>query len=206
ALLPVVLVSIQLSTFAFVFVWSALSRKLDKRMVYLIGASIWLVVQMGLYLVAPGQIPLLIVLAVFSGIGVSTAYLIPWSMMPDVIEFDEWETGDRREGIFYGFMVFMQKSCIAVAIWGVSQALNWSGYITPTDAVPVPVQPDAALATIRLFIGPIPAAILALSLVVAYFYPISRHLHAEMRAALARRRAARLAVPVATGRAVSQVA
>ncbi len=189
-MLPVVLVSIQLSTFLFVFVWSAISRKLDKRMVYLIGATVWLVVQLAIYMVAPGQVALLIGLAVFSGIGVSTAYLIPWSMMPDVIEFDEWETGNRREGIFYGFMVFMQKSCIAVAIWGVSQALNWSGYITPTDAVPQPVQPEGALQMIRLFVGPIPAAVLALSLVVAYFYPISRHLHAEMRAALARRRAA----------------
>jgi GPH family glycoside/pentoside/hexuronide:cation symporter len=188
--LPVVLVSIQLSSFAFVFVWSALSRRLDKRMVYLIGATIWLVVQMGLYLLPPGQIAMLIPLAILSGVGVSTAYLIPWSMMPDVIEFDEWETGERREGIFYGFMVFLQKSGIAVAIWFVGVALAWSGYITPTDAVPQPVQPEGALNAIRMFVGPVPAAILALSLVVAYFYPISRTLHAEMRASLARRRAA----------------
>jgi GPH family glycoside/pentoside/hexuronide:cation symporter len=199
-MLPVVLVSIQLSTFVFVFVWSAVSRKLDKRMVYLIGASVWMVVQLAIYfLVGPGETTLLVLLAIFSGIGVSTAYLIPWSMMPDVIEFDEWETGNRREGIFYGFMVFMQKTTIAVAIWGVSQALNYSGYITPTDAVPQPVQPEAALQMVRLFVGPLPAAILALSLVVAYFYPISRHLHAEMRAALARRRAAGQAVRAAKG-------
>jgi GPH family glycoside/pentoside/hexuronide:cation symporter len=40
------------------------------------------------------------VLAVMAGFGVSTAYLIPWSMMPDVIELDELTTGQRREGIF----------------------------------------------------------------------------------------------------------
>jgi len=41
--------------------------------------------------------------------GVSTAYLIPWSMMPDVIELDELTTGQRREGIFMASW-FLQNS------------------------------------------------------------------------------------------------
>jgi GPH family glycoside/pentoside/hexuronide:cation symporter len=189
-MLPLVLGTIQISTFFFIFVWSAVSHRLDKRRVYLIGASIWLVVQMGLFFLTPDQFNLLIPLGILSGVGIATAYLIPWSMMPDVIEFDEWETDERREGIFYGFMVFLQKTGIAVAIWLVGVALGWAGYVTPTDAVPTPAQPESALFAIRLFVGPVPALILACSLVVAYFYPITRRLHAEMRAALARRREA----------------
>jgi len=57
----------------------------------------------------PGQVGLMYVLAVMAGFGVSTAYLIPWSMMPDVIELDELTTGQRRRD-FYGFMVLLQKS------------------------------------------------------------------------------------------------
>jgi GPH family glycoside/pentoside/hexuronide:cation symporter len=34
--------------------------------------------------------------AVCAGVGVATAYLIPWSMIPDVIEVDELQTGQRR--------------------------------------------------------------------------------------------------------------
>ncbi|WP_338460804.1 MFS transporter [Synechococcus elongatus] len=37
------------------------------------------------------------------------SYLIPWSMLPDVIEWDELQTGQRREGIYYGFMVFLRN-------------------------------------------------------------------------------------------------
>ena len=48
--------------------------------------------------------------------GVSIGYLIPWSMLPDVIELDELETGQRREGIFYGFFVFMQKLGLSLGI------------------------------------------------------------------------------------------
>ena len=203
-MLPAVLGAIQLSAFFFIFVWSALSRRLDKRRVYLIGASIWLVVQMGLFLLTPDQANLLIPLGILSGVGVATAYLIPWSMMPDVIEFDEWETGERREGIFYGFMVFLQKTGIAVAIWLVGMALGWAGYVTPSAALPTPAQPESALFAIRLFVGPVPALILACSLVVAYFYPITRRLHADMRAALARRREAAAADPAAATPAGAQ--
>jgi len=187
--LPLVLVAIQGSCFIFVFVWTAISKRLDKRIVYLIGATIWIVAQMALFFLTPEQSHLLIPLAIFSGAGVATAYLIPWSMMPDVIEYDEWETGERREGIFYGFMVFLQKIGIALAIWFVGVALGWAGYITPTDAVPAPVQSEAALNAIRLFVGPVPALILFVSLFIAWFYPISRDAHARMREAIAERRA-----------------
>ena len=118
------------------------------------------------------------------------AYLIPWAMMPDVIEFDELKTGQRREGIFYGFMVFLQKTGIAIGIFMVGRLLASTGYITPTDAVPVPTQPESALNAIRLFIGPIPAGILVMGIVVAYFYPITREKHQQVRAALALRKAA----------------
>ena len=94
-------------------------------------------------------------------------------MMPDVIEYDELQTGQRREGIFYGFMVFLQKTCL-VGIYLVGLLLSWTGYITPSDAIPMPIQPDPALMAIRLLIGPGPAIILAASLLLVYFYPITR--------------------------------
>jgi GPH family glycoside/pentoside/hexuronide:cation symporter len=43
------------------------------------------------------------------------------------------------------------------------------------------------LETIRLFIGPIPAVILAISIVIVYFYPISRERHLKAREELALR-------------------
>ena len=37
------------------------------------------------------------------GAGVATMYLLPWAMLPDTVEFSEWKTGLRREGILYAF-------------------------------------------------------------------------------------------------------
>lgn len=186
--LALILGIIQISAFLGLILWGSLSRRLDKRRVYLLGASLWLAVQISIYFITPEQFTLLMPLAALAGIGAATAYLIPWAMVPDVIEFDEWETGQRREGIFYGFMVFLQKLGLALGIFLVGLFLDMSGYITPTDAVPSPVQPEGALQAIRVFIGPVPAVILALSLLLVYGYPITRAKHAEMRAALAERR------------------
>ena len=40
--LPLVLLAIQGTAFVFLFIWTAVSRRLDKRYVYMIGATIWL--------------------------------------------------------------------------------------------------------------------------------------------------------------------
>jgi glycoside/pentoside/hexuronide:cation symporter, GPH family len=187
--IPGTLLAIQASSFIFIFVWSWLSRRLDKRLVYIIGASIWLVVQIALYFVRPDQAYLIFPLGVIAGGGVAVAYLIPWAMMPDVIELDELKTRRRREGVFYGFMVLLQKAGIAIGIFAVGRALGAAGYLVPTDAMPNPVQPAAALQAIRLFMGPVPALILLGSLAIAYFYPITRERHARILRVLDKRKA-----------------
>lgn len=182
--IPITLLAVQGTSFIFLFVWAAISRRYDKRLVYIAGASLWLLVQLALFFVRPGQDHWVVPLAALAGAGVAVAYLVPWAMLPDVIDLDELETGQRREGIFYGFMVLLQKAGIALAIYFVGQALAASGYITPSDAVPVPVQPESALQAIRYFIGPIPAAILAVSLLIAWLYPITRRRHRHILAQL----------------------
>jgi GPH family glycoside/pentoside/hexuronide:cation symporter len=115
-----------------------------------------------------------------AGFGVSTAYLIPWSMMPDVIELDELKTGQRREGIFYGFMVLLQKFGLALGLFLVGIALEWSGFKETIPGQAVPIQPASALLAIRLSIGPLPTLCLIIGLVLAYFYPITREVHAQI--------------------------
>lgn len=193
--MPMILGAVQSASLIFLFVWAALSRKLEKRTVYMIGATLWLSVMLALSFLRPDQDHLVIPLALLAGAGVSVAYLIPWAMMPDVMEADELETGMRREGIFYGFMVFLQKASIALAGLAVTWSLSFTGYVTPTDAMPTPVQPEGALAAIRFFIGPVPAIILAASLLIAWRYPITRATHAGMVEALRARRAAQKALP-----------
>ncbi|ANV91716.1 MFS transporter [Picosynechococcus sp. PCC 8807] len=163
------------------FVWSRLSRRWGKRTVYALGMGFWIIAQAGLFFLQPGQEKWLFLLGFMAGLGVSTAYLIPWSMLPDVIELDELRTGQRREGVFYAFMVMLQKLGIAFGIYIVGKALDWAGYIERVPGSPPAVQPDSALWVIRLVIGPLGTVLLIGGLILAYFYPITQGFHAEIR-------------------------
>ena len=183
-----ILLAVQGSSLIFIFIWSWVAHRLEKRTVYIIGATIWLIVLLILSFITPDMRSLVLPLGVMAGAGVAVAYLIPWSMMADVMEVDEWNTGLRREGIFYGFMVFLQKISIAIAGFLVTFSLARTGYITPTDTVGIPVQPESTLWAIRLFIGPVPAVILVISIIIAVYYPITRAGHAELVERLDKRR------------------
>jgi len=121
------------------------------------------------------------IMAIMAGVGVSTAYLVPWSMIPDVIELDELQTGQRREGIFYGFMVLLQKFGLAFGLFLVGNALQAAGFKEAVAGQPLlPTQPASALFAIRIAVGPLPVICLIFGLVLTYFYPITREMHAQI--------------------------
>jgi GPH family glycoside/pentoside/hexuronide:cation symporter len=93
------------------------------------------------------------------------------------VDLDELNTGQRREGIFYGFMVLLQKFGLALGLFLVGQGLELAGFIEGQTDIP---QPDSALLAIRIAIGPLPTFFLILGLVLAYFYPITREIHGEI--------------------------
>ncbi len=175
-----VALAVQGTALLMLFFWKMVSERLGKKTAYFMGTSLWVIAQVGLFLLQPGQVALMYCLAVMAGFGVSVAYLIPWSMVPDVIELDELTTGQRREGIFYGFMVLLQKFGLALGLFLVGIALEWSGFISSTAGQPVPTQPDSALLAIRIAIGPLPTLFLIGGIVLAYFYPITKEFHAQI--------------------------
>jgi GPH family glycoside/pentoside/hexuronide:cation symporter len=161
----------------FIPFWVWVSKKLDKRRAFIIGALTWLVVLLGISALPARAIGLAYILAALSGSGIAAAYVLPWSMIPDIIEHDQLKTGQRREGSYYAFASFFQKLATALALWAMGQALAYSGYVAPGPDGALPVQPESAVWAIRVFTGPIPAALLILSVLFAMKYPITRESH-----------------------------
>jgi GPH family glycoside/pentoside/hexuronide:cation symporter len=104
-------------------------------------------------------------------------------MIPDVIDQDELETGERREGSFYSFASFFQKLGTAIALWLMARILDATGYVVPTTATPFPEQPEAAVQALRLFIGLAPAILLTCAVAFALRYPIGRETQRATREA-----------------------
>ncbi len=182
-----VLFALQGSIFIFILIWGFLSRKLGRQRVFLIGVPVWIIGAIGLWFVQPGQTNMVIILAVVAAIGVSLGFLIPWSLLPDVVDEDELRTGKRREGIFYGFFVFLQKLGISLGLFFQGQVLDWAGYIPEVNGV-VAAQPESALLAIRVMVSIVPIVLLIISMVVVARYPITREKLVEIQAGLRERR------------------
>lgn len=156
-------------------VW--LSKKLDKRMAFILGSLSWAVVLMGIFLIRSDQVGIAYILAGLCGFGIATAYVIPWAMIPDIVEHDQVRTGQRREGSYYAFASFFQKLATGAALWLMGQALAYTGYLIPTVGNPLPAQPEQAVLAIRIFTGPIPVLLLVVAVLFAWKYSITREGH-----------------------------
>lgn len=166
--------------------WVWASRRWNKSLAYIFGIAFWAAVQLVLVSLGPSSsLGLLLTLCVLAGIGVSAAHVLPWAIIPDAIEWDEWHTGERHEGMFYSLISLMQKVASSIAIPLILLLLDATGY-TP-NAVQ---QSPSALLGIRLVVGPIPAALLWAGIIFAWLYPLSRAEHARIVAGLEERRAA----------------
>jgi GPH family glycoside/pentoside/hexuronide:cation symporter len=144
-------------------------------------------VQVALIAVRPGQIGLVMFFAVLSGLSVSTAHVLPDAIFPDVIEWDELYTGQRREGMYYGAKNLIRKLTGAIAISIPLQVLGWLDYVPPPEGADFFRQSDTALTAIRVLTGPVGAVLLISSILVAWAYPLTRERHARVRRLLARR-------------------
>jgi glycoside/pentoside/hexuronide:cation symporter, GPH family len=167
--------------------WEWASRHWNKRWAYIGGIAFWAAVQLVLVnLTSSSSLGLLFGLCVMAGIGVSAAHVLPWSIIPDAIEWDEWQTGERHEGIFYSLISLMQKVASSIAIPLVLLLLDATGY-----APNVASQPSSALSGIRIVVGPVPAVLLCAGILFAVLYPLSRDEYARVLAELEQRRASR---------------
>lgn len=108
-------------------------------------------------------------------------------MVPDTIELDELENGQRREGLFYSLMVLAQKLGLALALFLVGQLLGLAGYRAGHGGELLD-QPESALTAIRLAMAGLPALCLAGGIACAWAYPLTRDRHAEVLLKLEERR------------------
>jgi GPH family glycoside/pentoside/hexuronide:cation symporter len=165
-----------------------LARRLEKKTAYIIAAATWALVMLTILLVPQGARAPVYIVAALAGFGVSAAHILPSAMSPDVLEVDELMSGRRQEGAYAGVEVFVDKLARAGVMALLLAILRWSGYVQPTDDNPIPVQPGSALIALRLLMSVFPALLLGASIVVAWFYPLTRERYEEVRRELALRR------------------
>ncbi|XP_066452811.1 sphingosine-1-phosphate transporter MFSD2B [Eleutherodactylus coqui] len=129
-------------------------------------------------------IPNLIVgyaVAVSSGFSIAASLLLPWSMLPDVV--DNFRQMNPRvnglEAIFYSSFVFFTKLSAGIALGISTMSLEFAGYSSGACRQSYPV-----VLTLKILIGAVPAVLIILGLIIFIFYPITEDSRRETELAL----------------------
>ena len=158
----------------FLIPWRLASKKLNKGPAYALGLGIASLAIIGAFLLPKAPSPLIYVVAFVAGLGFSAQYVFPWSMIPDVIEVDQAQTGERHEGIYFGVNSLLGKLTGALGVAASGWALKLYGY------VPNVAQTEHALFGIRFFFAIVPVIAFAVAIPLLIWYPITRQKHAEL--------------------------
>jgi len=173
----------------FIPFWLWLARWRNKREAYMLGMAFWVIVELMVFTIHPGDTNTLLIIAALAGVGVSAAYTLPDSLFADVIEWDELRTRRRQEGIFYGIRTLIRKLTGALVIFITLQLLGWSGYVAPPVGTLQFTQSDSALHMIRLLVSPFGATMLCGTILMAWLFPLSREKYTKIQKLLEQRRA-----------------
>lgn len=158
----------------FLIPWRLVSKKMNKGPAYALGLFIASIAILVAFFLPQGPTPWIYGIAFVAGLGFSAQYVFPWSMIPDVIEVDESQSGERHEGIYFGVNAFLGKLTGALGIAVAGWALKLYGY------VPDAVQTTRALFGIRFFYAIVPVIAFMIALPLLIWYPITRQKHAEL--------------------------
>jgi glucuronide carrier protein len=126
---------------------------------------------------------------VFFGImGISTAGVntLMWALEADTVEYGEWKTGVRTEGITYALFSFTRKLGQAVGGAVAAYAIAFGGYVGGAA-----IQSQDALNAIRYASGFIPVVFILLGILIFFRYPLTEQTFATMVAETQARRQAR---------------
>jgi len=173
---PYVIFTYILTAAVSILFWTRLSRRIGKKESWsraLILASV--VFALGLY-IHHGSWLAWIIMALFAGFAYGCTMALAPSMMADVIDLDELQTGRRREGAYFGVWSFIDKSALGLAVFVGMYSLDLMGY--------VPNQPQAPQVywTIKTLYFILPAICFAAAFYLFRYYPITQQEHARIRA------------------------
>jgi GPH family glycoside/pentoside/hexuronide:cation symporter len=157
--------------------------KIGKAKTYALGIGIASVALLAAFFLPNQETMLIFAVAGVAGLGFSSQWVCPHSMMPDVVEYDELMTGERREGVYYGMWGMVGKVTgsfgTAFCGWG----LKIFGYVKDVP------QSETSLLGIRLLFAVVPAVLLLSCIPMLMKYPINKATHAQLMKDLAAKKA-----------------
>ena len=163
--------------------WVRLSSRIGKEWAYFT-SFIWSAVAISsAFFLRPGSFVPLAVVFSFAGAAYGARWLLPVSILADIIDYDELRSGERREGAYFGIWTFVLKVTVAGGAAIVGVALTTIGF------VPEQEQSEHTIFWMRFLMAWVPSAMYLIAALTLLRFPFTRDIHRNIQQALRERTA-----------------
>jgi sugar (glycoside-pentoside-hexuronide) transporter len=166
-----------IATALFIPIWNKLTHRYDKRRLLLIanilGAIVLIVIGLAM---ASGYTTAFFIGCAVLGVIMSAYLLIPYSLVPDLVDFYEYKTGERHESVFFGLWMTVHQLGIAVAGFLLGAILSIGGYDGNAAS-----QTSSAILAVRFNFGLVPGFFLIVAALILQKYGITRQVYGKVR-------------------------
>ncbi|MFE4541868.1 glucuronide transporter [Arthrobacter sp. NPDC056727] len=173
-LYPVVSIVQLAVTFLLAAFMPRLVRGIGKKRVYIYSSLLTVLGGAIIFLTPATQVWIGFSGLVISLVGVLAVNIVVWALEADTVEYGEWKTGVRTEGITYALFSFTRKTGQAVGGALAAYALAMGGYKSGA------AQSAEALFGIQVAAGALPAVMTLLAVLVMSKYKLTDVMHAEI--------------------------
>jgi GPH family glycoside/pentoside/hexuronide:cation symporter len=155
--------------------WVTASKRYGKRAAWLTAFGMAILGLGGAFFLGEGDVAAGIALLAFAGVAFGGQLLLTPSIQADVIDYDEFHTGKRREAQYGALWALLPK---LVAIPGAAIPLAVLGAM---GYQPNAEQSPEVVLVIRILFALVPAAFSTLALIIAWRFPITEEIHHQIR-------------------------
>ncbi|TQJ38280.1 glucuronide carrier protein [Arthrobacter sp. SLBN-112] len=154
-----------------------------KKAVFTLGCLLGTAGGMVVFLAPAGVHWLAVAGMVVAQLSAATVSILTWALIADTVEYGEWKTGVRVQGINYALLAATRKLGMGFGGGLVAFALAWGGYSSGSQEQAAP-----AVMAIRAAAGLLPAVLVLAAVGIMYWYRLTDRKHAELVAGLQNRR------------------
>ncbi|XP_047196066.1 LOW QUALITY PROTEIN: sodium-dependent lysophosphatidylcholine symporter 1-B-like [Hippoglossus stenolepis] len=148
--------------------WQAVLLRVGKKTTLFIGLSFF-IPAVTIIACAPSNLPLFVIMCILMGFSVATVFLLPWSMLPDVLDdfAVKHPSCTDLEPLFFSCYAFCSKLAGGLSVGISTMILQFVGYRAGACN-----HGDGVVTALMVLFAPVPIALLLIGMVFFCSYPI----------------------------------
>ena len=177
---PFFILSYMVFSFLLTPIWVPIAKRIGKKRLWFFSMIVTAFAFGSMGFLKEGDDIILLVLAAIAGAAGSCGGTINPSIKSDVIDFDELQTGERKEGAYFSAWYFVSKSAYGIMLMVTGFALSWAGYVPKVE------QSDLVVNTLRFLYAGVPFIAYIFGALLLLRFSFNEAEHAEVLAELER--------------------